>query len=151
MNAEDLTKLSQQLAPIELPPAANWNLIICVVGSLIAIIAVFLIMRWLQGKAGAYQNNSPTQLPTIQQAWQRGDYDSRACAYQLATLLRQQFKLGQLDHKAPAQLAEFQDEWQLMIQLLDQLRYQQDQQAELNETHFSQIQAWLLKAKSCLA
>ena len=145
MNEVELAELTHQLAPIAAPPEPNWTGVICVLGSLAAVLIIWLLMRWLQRQARRYQGTRNTRIQHLQQAWQTGEYDSRRCAYELATQLRQGLGLSQLGPTPPAHLAEEAAAWQTTIDLLNQLRYRPDSELELKADTFEQVQAWLVR------
>lgn len=145
MNKEALAELSRQLAPIAPPPAPDWTGVICIGGSLLTIVLIWVLMRWLQRKARHYQGGDTANIHQLQQAWQAGEYDSRRCAYELATRLRQHFGLTKLDTEPPAPIKAEREQWQQTVQLLDQLRYHGHGPQQLEATTFEQIQTWLAR------
>jgi len=139
-------QLTQQLAGIELPPAPNWWPLIWSVTGLVLTLVITGLIIWRMNKSKTNKtlaDQAPQRLKQIQQQWQNGELDQRTTAYQLATLLRLALGLKQLDQHTPAQLAEQQIEWQAMIQRLQQLRYQPDSKARLNDATFTTIRGWL--------
>ena len=146
MNEQQLEQLTQQLAGIELPPEPNWWPLIWTVTSLVMALAIIGLIIWRINKTRSKKtlaDAAPQRLMQIQQQWQDGELDQRNTAYQLATLLRIGLGLKQLDSHTPAQLAEHEIEWQATIQRLQQLRYQPDSKARLDEQTFTAIRGWL--------
>lgn len=150
MDKAQLEQLTQQLAGIELPPQPNWWPLIWTVLGVIFVALMIALLIWRKKKAVTHKtlaDEAPQRLKQIQQQWQSGELDQRNSAYQLATLLRLGLGLKQLDHNTPAQLADHQIEWQATIQRLQQLRYQADSDARLDEEVFATIAAWLKQGR----
>jgi len=146
LTEQQFTQINQHLAGIELPPEPNWwPLIWMVTGVVIALLIVVLII-WRKNRIRVSNSLAGTvaqRLHQIQQQWRNGELDQRSTAYQLAALLRLGLGLKQLDHNTPDSLADQQPQWQAMITLLQQLRYQTNTDAQLNEQTFVIIQNWL--------
>jgi len=146
IDKEQFKQLTQQLAGIELPPEPNWWPLAWTIAAV--IIALLIISLIILKKNRTHKNTSladqaPQRLAQIQQQWQSGELDQRATAYQLATLLRLGLGLRQLDLHTPTQLTGQEIEWQATIQDLQQLRYQPDSKARLNDETFTTIRGWL--------
>ncbi len=153
MNEQQLQQLGQQLAAIELPPEPNWWPLIWIV-SLFLIGQTVITLIMLKKRKSASNNNlhneAQHRLKQIQQQWQNGELEPRDAAYQLATLLRLGMGLKQLEPSPPDYLKDQAHDWQSIIEQLQQLRYQADSDATLNERLFATIQAWLKQgAKAC--
>jgi len=146
MTDAQFIQLGQQLAGIELPPAPDWWPLIWTVTALVMALVIIGLITWRMNKSRPNKtlaDQAPQRLAQIQQQWHSGQLNQRATAYQLATLLRLGLGLKQLDQHTPAQLAEHEIEWRATIQNLQQLRYQPDSKARLNEATFSTIRGWL--------
>jgi len=146
MNEQQLEQLTLQLAGIELPPAPNWWTLIWTITGLVMALVIIGLIIWRKNKSRSNKSlaeQAPRRLAQIQQQWLSGELNQRTTAYQLATLLRIGLGLKQLDQHTPAQLAGYEIEWQAMIQNLQQLRYQADSKARLDEQTFSTIRGWL--------
>ena len=146
MNEQQLQQLGQQLADIELPPEPNWWPLIWIV-SLFLIGQTIITLVMLKKRKSAANKTLPDEaqqrLKQIEQQWQNGELNPRDTAYQLATLLRLGLGLKQLEHGPPESLKDQKHEWQSIVKLLQQLRYQADGDATLNKETFATIQAWL--------
>ena len=146
MNEQQLEQLTLQLAGIELPPEPNWWPLIWTITGLVMALVIIGLIIWRMNKSKSNKSladAAPQRLTQIQQQWQNGQLDQRTTAYQLATLLRIGLGLKQLDSHTPAQLADNEIEWQATIQNLQQLRYQPDSKARLDEQTFNTIRGWL--------
>ena len=144
-----------QLADVALPAEPSlWPTITAVAITLIAIGLIYLRYR-LRDK----QSATPTKtidtaqqalerLLVVEQAWSNGKIDTRETAYRLSTLLRLGLNLPQLTNRCPPLLTDNQGEWQQMITLFDQLRYQTQTAQTLTGTTFNQLRQWLTIAQS---
>lgn len=151
MNDKQFQQLSQQLAGIELPPEPNWWPLIWTVAGLVTVLLTIGLLIWRKNKVSSRKtlaDEAPQRLKQIRQQWQSGELDQRNTAYQLATLLRLGLGLKQLDHNTPEQLADQQQQWQTTIKQLQQLRYQPDSNARLNEETFTTIHHWLKQGRA---
>lgn len=146
MNDEQLQQLGQQLADIELPPEPNWWPLIWIVLGFLLIQTLFTVIMLKKRRSAANKtlpDDAQQRLQQIQQQWQHDELNSRDAAYQLATVLRLGLGLKQLKQTPPEFLSDQRTQWQSVIKQLQQLRYEANCKAILNDELFSTIQDWL--------
>ena len=144
-----------RLADVALPAEPSlWPAITVIAITLIAIGLTYLCYRRRDRQSTTAAKTTDTaqqaleRLLVIEQAWANGKIDTRETAYRLSTLLRLGLNLPQLTNRCPPQLTDHQDEWQQMITLFDQLRYQTQTARPLTDTTFNQLKLWLTTSQS---
>ncbi len=162
MNEAELTRLTRQLADIDMPDEpANWLLspgvaLVTVVVLAVALSSIQIIRRRRPGPA----SNSPQslhpqlleKLSRLEADWRAGRIDDQVTAFRLATLIRQALRLNQLTAEPPPGLPLDEAAWRTLYLRLHRLRYRASGEPNpvdaIDTSLFRQIRAIIEEAGS---